>query len=794
MASYSIKACDRGGIAFLESPTGTGKSLALLCAVLAWQRRQAEKVTTVPQIVYGVRTHSQIKQIVGELRKCGYRPRMAVIGSRDQLCANETVKSEARRGRVSLNLSCRQAARCAVANLPGGCNLYRGLGQNSYAQRVHDRYGQAGRIWDVEELLSCAQRKASDQIPGCPYYTAHVLAGDADIVFCPQNYILDPSVSQCRSHHRERWSLKGRIVIIDEAHNVETCCREAGSLEITNQELWQISRTLRQMPLRHSNLRFGERRSCAQAAEELEKLPLQLCAFLGRHRTATTATTNMTSPLDSHVLWGLGSQSTKLFLQQCGLAPSGLLSKTMEELAIEAIDRLLQAQLNESSTDADDAELLSALEKLRDLIFKLRLAHKHSDSYVVAINPQGDATRLCLWLMSPGVLFEVFASQAHCVLLASGTLAPLGALQAELMASDALASRALREGPLEARHIVHPWQLFAAVLPCADRCNAPIVSTYGNWQSEEFVQALGASVLRLVSYIPGGVLCFLPSYQSLDLALLFWRRSGLWQDLAKVKVLVTEPRQASEMPEAARQFMAGVGGGPGALCFAVYRGKMSEGLDFADDLCRAVICIGVPYPQMNDPVVVAKRRWNDACCRGHGGHGRLSGDQWYELQAHRAVNQALGRLLRHSGDYGALILLDARWARRGQKSRNLRAKLSGWIQRHLVDWPCSASGLSGNVFGRLKKHFEDAARRPLPALPSPPLPAVPTPLRCEATSGTSGTPPPKRRFVDTLTGANFGGCHPEGSMKPALTFIRMESTWSPALPLASSQSNSEIQG
>ena len=26
------------------------------------------------------------------------------------------------------------------------------------------------------------------------------------------------------------------------------------------------------------------------------------------------------------------------------------------------------------------------------------------------------------------------------------------------------------------RHIVHPWQLFAAVLPCADRCNAPIVA------------------------------------------------------------------------------------------------------------------------------------------------------------------------------------------------------------------------------------------------------------------------------------------------------------------------------
>ena len=37
------------------SPGGTGKSLALLCAVLAWQRRQASnETTTVPQIVYGV--------------------------------------------------------------------------------------------------------------------------------------------------------------------------------------------------------------------------------------------------------------------------------------------------------------------------------------------------------------------------------------------------------------------------------------------------------------------------------------------------------------------------------------------------------------------------------------------------------------------------------------------------------------------------------------------------------------------------------------------------------------------
>ena len=30
--------------------------------------------------------------------------------------------------------------------------------------------------------------------------------------------------------------------------------------------------------------------------------------------------------------------------------------------------------------------------------------------------------------------------------------------------------------------------------------------------------------------------------------------------------------------------------------FAVQRGKVAEGIDFSDELCRAVLLIGVPYP------------------------------------------------------------------------------------------------------------------------------------------------------------------------------------------------------
>lgn len=38
----------------------------------------------------------------------------------------------------------------------------------------------------------------------------------------------------------------------------------------------------------------------------------------------------------------------------------------------------------------------------------------------------------------------------------------------------------------------------------------------------------------------------------------------------------------------------------GALLIAVCRGKVSEGLDFTDDNARAVVTIGIPYPNIKD--------------------------------------------------------------------------------------------------------------------------------------------------------------------------------------------------
>ena len=94
MALHLIKALKNRRHVVLESPTGTGKSAAILCSVLAWQRHHQKLHNgSAPRIIYCSRTHSQVAQMVASLRKTPYRPRMAVLGSRERLCIHKKIRN-----------------------------------------------------------------------------------------------------------------------------------------------------------------------------------------------------------------------------------------------------------------------------------------------------------------------------------------------------------------------------------------------------------------------------------------------------------------------------------------------------------------------------------------------------------------------------------------------------------------------------------------------------------------------------------------------------------------------------
>lgn len=131
-----------------------------------------------------------------------------------------------------------------------------------------------------------------------------------------------------------------------------------------------------------------------------------------------------------------------------------------------------------------------------------------------------------------------------------------------------------------------------------------------------------------------------------------------------------------------------------AALFAVIRGKLSEGQNFPDEAGRAVILVGVPYPNIKDPRVKAQREYYERKQKG-------MGSKWYLDQAFNAVNQSLGRVWRHKSDYAIGILLDSRYTYRTNQSR-----LASWLAQRTT--PIS----SHSPFITIEKIIRDFFQQP----------------------------------------------------------------------------------
>ncbi|KAL6267626.1 hypothetical protein P5V15_000701, partial [Pogonomyrmex californicus] len=213
-----IVGCNKEQNCLLESPTGSGKTLALLCGALAWQQQYSVKLLVyyrsrkVPKIFYGTRTHKQIEQVIREFKKTAYRhKRMTILSSRDHTCIQNTNRNK--------NDLCHELLDPLQVKK---CEYY--FNDTNKKEPV---FSQLNSPWDIEDLISFGKNKRL-----CPYFGAKSLMVQADIVFCPYNYILYPEIRESM-----QINLRGNIVILDEAHNVEDICREAASVSLKDYEL-----------------------------------------------------------------------------------------------------------------------------------------------------------------------------------------------------------------------------------------------------------------------------------------------------------------------------------------------------------------------------------------------------------------------------------------------------------------------------------------------------------------------------------------------------------------------------
>ena len=200
------------------------------------------------------------------------------------------------------------------------------------------------------------------------------------------------------------------------------------------------------------------------------------------------------------------------------------------------------------------------------------------------------------------------------------------------------------------------------VIPFLGRC------TYSTMYSDNFADRVGETVYSAVKASFNGRLVFVPSYKFLRHLQERWTGTGFISPFRSLGLrVVFEPPDSRLFRQDLDTFRAASRSSRGAALFAVYRGKAAEGIDFTDHMARLVICVGIPYRALNDERTVAKKEFNDQ-------YGVCSGDEWYLTDAIIAVNQALGRCIRHKDVYGALMLIDERW-----EAESFRSRLPRWL-------------------------------------------------------------------------------------------------------------------
>jgi len=560
----------------------------------------------LPRIFICSRTHKQIAQLVKELGRTSYRPSFVVLASRAQYCINEAVRRE-----PDINDACRKALSEKAGNGNGcNCSYFRGM---SNAKKDN---AKATPDMDIEDLV-----KAGKKGRFCPYFAAREALEKAEVVFAPYNYLVDPSVRAAMGVE-----LTGQdVVIIDEAHNIEDVCRDAGSAEITDDALHAINGELHHIVL--TLKKNGTASDTLEAHEALQHVAAVLGNWLrhgidgdkrgAQRRDFETATTIWTGTQIIEELRALGITFEALSVwlghlkrifessnKAKGTGQSQKEGEEREQLLSFGSSQLLQG-------------LLSAMSHV------LKESQRHLDSYRMVrwqLASRGSAdpsnakrmvTTLGFWCLHPEVVFGGLVNLVNAVVLTSGTLAPM-----ETFASE-LGTRF--EQRLEALHVIPERQTWIGAVSAGPK-GSPFLGNYKTMDSFAYQDDLGQAILQIVKTVPFGVLCFVPSYSFMDKLVRRLQATGVWEQLGKLKKLFQEPQQggAKDFEKLMTSYydtIASCEKGPqklnGALCFAVYRGKISEGLDLRDNNCRAVLAIGIPYPAFKDPKVMLKREFND---------------------------------------------------------------------------------------------------------------------------------------------------------------------------------------
>lgn len=668
---------------------------------------------TAPKVIYASRTHSQLSQFVAELKKTSFGKDVHVaegamggaelvpairtipLGSRKQMCINEDVqKIGAKVGTEAMNEACRELA--SGKEKGKRCQFLPPTDAIGRAQVLDFRDRALAQVRDIEDLVEVGK-----DMKTCPYYAGRTAARQAQLVTLPYNLLLQKTARESLGI-----SLEDAVILIDEAHNLIDTILGVYSCTITSAQLTvakgQINEYLRRFASRLKGESEMHLRTLRRLLEGLERVAKQWADGARSAKeevwTAGKVIEAMGGNLDT-----INFGKLETFLKESHIARkvSGYAEKVADRRskANETREGSRVVKGGRSSTNGImlpaaplPPSAIAAMHSIESFI--LSLSNRAQDGRVLlsllptaerraAASPADTAPQVSLkyQLLNPSESFSSLNTASRAIVMAGGTMEPISDIRKQLLPS--LPSE--RWSTFSCGHIVPSENLFCSIVPSGPR-GVPFDFTYGKRGDTALLDDLGNAIANFAALIPHGIVVFVPSYKLLDEVLARWKETGTWTRLQSRKALFTEPKLASEVEATLQAYTSAIedvkpaSTATGSLLFAVVGAKLSEGINFSDRLARAVIMVGMPFPNSQSPELMERMKYVRSLKKS-GPQSASSasredpGQALYLSLCLKAVNQSIGRAIRHQGDFASLLLLDGRYAR-----SEIRNGLPGWIR------------------------------------------------------------------------------------------------------------------
>ncbi|KJX98615.1 ATP-dependent RNA helicase chl1 like protein [Zymoseptoria brevis] len=610
------------------------------------------------KIFFCSRTHSQLSQFVGELKRVGLPPgfppadleksgtvepteelKHLTLGSRKNLCINEKVNELT--SQTAINEQCIELQQSTTPT-DKKCGFLPNKDSEDVVLEFRDH--ALAKIRDIEDLATLGS-----ELQICPYYASRPGIGHAEMVTLPYPLLLQKAAREALGIN-----LKGHVVIIDEAHNLMSAVEGIYSVQITD----------------------------AQLNRARDSLIVYLQKFRNRLKASNRSyVTQVVRVIDSLLQFTRSVQDEKT--PGSDVAASALLAgKSVDQINLSKLIRYINESklarkvegysVYKSQIEAGDRSASQKVEKTDVPTLT------HVQNFLLALmNPSREGR--FLWskedktitirylLLDPSEHFREVVESARAVILAGGTMSPMDEYKQQLFPYlDSVTT-------FSCGHLIPPSSLYVRAI--TSDIDGRVDFTFKS-RTDATALRLGRALARIAKKVKGGMIVFFPSYGYLESTLRFWKTQPIFSQLEAIKPVFCDERSGAA-ESTFRTYSEVIAGSStrGAILLSVIGGKLSEGINFADDLGRCVVVVGLPYPNLETPEWKSKMQYLEEKATQRGETKGTASREYAENVCMRSVNQAIGRVIRHKDDWASILLFDARYA-----DKRIRDKLPGWIR------------------------------------------------------------------------------------------------------------------